>query len=191
MKYVDKLHLTSTELIGLPEQQKDSYVKIDTGDAALANACLGQKGVMLTPLQIASLVATVADDGFWSPPRIVKYTLDESGKRKDLDSLAKEQVMSLGTARKVQSMLRLVVTEGTGQTASLTEVGVAGKTATSQTGRMKKDGEEVLNTWFAGYLPDDKPRWAIVVLAEEGKSGAESCAPVFKEIARGLLEINP
>ncbi|MBP1761138.1 MAG: Peptidoglycan glycosyltransferase, partial [Firmicutes bacterium] len=191
LQYVDKLHLTSTELIGMPEQQGDSYVSIDPGDAALANACLGQRGVMLTPLQIATLLSTVADDGYWSPPRLVKYTLNESGQRRELDSLRGEQVMSSGTAQKVQSMLAMVVAEGTGQTARLPEVGVAGKTATSQTGRIKENGEEVLNTWFAGYLPVDEPRWTIVVLAEEGKSGAESCAPVFKEIARGLLEINP
>jgi peptidoglycan glycosyltransferase/penicillin-binding protein 2 len=191
LQYVDRLHLTSTELIGMPEQQRDSYVSIDPGDAALANACLGQRGVMLTPLQIATLLSTVADNGYWSPPRLVKYTLDESGQRRELDSLSGEQVMRSGTAQKVQAMLEMVVAEGTGQTARLSEVGVAGKTATSQTGRIKENGEEVLNTWFAGYLPVDEPRWAIVVLAEEGKSGAESCAPVFKEIARGILEINP
>jgi len=191
LQYVDKLQLTSTELIGIPGQQRDSYVSIDPGDAAMANACLGQRGVMLTPLQIASLLSTVADNGYWSPPRLVQYTLDESGQRMELDSPSGEQVIRSDTARKVQSMLKKVVSEGTGQTARLPEVGIAGKTATSQTGRMKENGEEVLNTWFAGYLPDDDPRWAIVVLAEEGKSGAESCAPVFKEIARGILEINP
>ena len=191
LQYVDKLHLTSTELIGMSGQQRDSYVRIDPGDAALANACLGQKGVMLTPLQIASLLATVADNGYWAPPRIVKYTLDESGERQDLTAQSGEQVISSGTAKKVQSMLEAVVTEGTGQSARLSEVGIAGKTATSQTGRIKGNDEEVLNTWFAGYLPTDEPRWVIVVLAEEGKSGAEDCAPVFKEIARGMLVINP
>ncbi len=191
LQYVDKLHLTSTELIGMQGQQQDSCVSIDPGNAALANACLGQRGVMLTPLQIASLLSTVADYGYWSPPRLVKYTLDESGRRREIDASGGEQVMRPDTAQKVQSMLAMVVAEGTGQTAWLPEVGVAGKTATSQTGRIKENDEEVLNTWFAGYLPADQPRWVIVVLAEEGKSGAESCAPVFKEIARGILEINP
>lgn len=191
LQYVDKLHLTSTELIGMPGQQRDSCVRIDGGEAALANACLGQQGVMLTPVQIASLLATVADNGRWAAPRIVKYTLDESGRREDLKAPRAEQVISTRTARKVQSMLEGVVTAGTGQSARISEVLIAGKTATSQTGRLKENDEEVLNTWFAGYLPADEPRWAIVVLAEEGKSGSENCAPVFKEIARQILTINP
>lgn len=191
LEYVDRLHLLDPEIIGMTDRQTDSYVRIDAGNAALANACLGQEGVMLTPVQIASLLATVADDGYWSPPRMVKYTLDEKGSRKEFASVPGEQVISAGTARKVQSMLELVVAAGTGQSARLPGIGVAGKTATSQTGRIKIDGEEVLNTWFAGYLPADQPRWAIVILAEEGKSGAENCAPVFKAIAQGLLDINP
>lgn len=193
MQYVDKLHLTSPELVGMPGQQKNSHVSIDPGDPAMANACLGQRGVMLTPVQIASLLATIADNGYWSPPRLVKYTLDKSGKARQQDaaSASGEQAIRVETARKIQSMLASVVTEGTGQAARLNEVAVAGKTATSQTGRIKESGEEVLNTWFAGYLPADEPHWAVVVLAEEGKSGAENCAPVFKEIAQGILEINP
>ncbi|HPF20023.1 MAG TPA: penicillin-binding protein 2 [Syntrophomonas sp.] len=191
LQYVDQLHLTNPELSGLPGQQKDSYVSIDPGDPAMANACLGQRGVMLTPVQIASLLATIADDGCWSPPQLVKYTLDGSGQMRQLDTVPGEQVIRVATAQKIQSMLAGVVTDGTGQAARLDEVAVAGKTATSQTGRIKENGEEVLNTWFAGYLPADAPRWVIVVLAEEGKSGAENCAPVFKEIARELLAINP
>ncbi|HWQ76037.1 MAG TPA: penicillin-binding protein 2 [Syntrophomonas sp.] len=191
LEYVDRLHLLDPEIIGMTDQQTDSYVRIDAGNAALANACLGQEGVMLTPVQIVSLLATVADDGYWAPPRMVKYTLDEKGSRKEFASAPGEQVISANAASKVQSMLELVVAAGTGQSARLPGIGVAGKTATSQTGRIKTDGEEVLNTWFAGYLPADQPRWAIVILAEEGKSGAENCAPVFKAIAQGLLDINP
>lgn len=99
--------------------------------------------------------------------------------------------MSEKTAHKVQAMMEKVVTEGTGKSASLPNIRIAGKTATSQTGKMKDNGEEVLNTWFAGYLPADNPRWVIVVLAEEGQSGAENCAPVFKDIAQGMLAITP
>ena len=52
MEYVDKFHITDESLIGYSSDQDYSYVKV-TGVAALANACLGQQGVMLTP-QIAS-----------------------------------------------------------------------------------------------------------------------------------------
>ena len=69
-----------------------------------------------------------------------------------------------------------VVTEGTG------------KTATSQTGNFDQEGNEILNTWFTGFFPANNPRWAIVVLVEGGKSGAENAAPVFKTIAHQILQ---
>ncbi len=188
-KYVDELHLTDAKLLGLDNVQSGTYVQIDGGEAALGNACLGQQGVMLTPLQIASLVATVADDGYWAPPAVVKYTLDDEGRPKYLPTNMKKKVIDIRTAQEVQTMMEKVVAEGTGRTASLSELKVAGKTATSQTGKLRENGEEILNTWFAGYLPAESPRWVIVVLVEEGKSGAQNCAPVFKDISQGMLEM--
>lgn len=190
LQEVAALHLTDNRLIGLGKVNANTYVQIDGGKPALGNACLGQRGVMLTPLQITSLLATVADDGKWAPPAIIKYTLDSKGIKHTPDLKDKERVIDSKTNQKVQKMMEKVVAEGTGQTAKLPDVMIAGKTATSQTGNIKAS-EEILNTWFAGYLPAEAPRWAIVVLVEEGKSGAENCAPVFKDISRGILEISP
>ncbi|HBQ86984.1 MAG TPA: hypothetical protein DD811_10990 [Syntrophomonas sp.] len=85
----------------------------------------------------------------------------------------------------------MTVSEGTGKTAALKEITVAGKTATSETGSLSEDQEQVLNTWFGGYFPADKPEWAIVVLSEDGTSGAQNAAPVFRDIARGILQYYP
>lgn len=191
LQQVAALHLTDNKIIGGDQMNAATYVKIDGGDAALGNVCLGQQGVMLTPLQIASLLATVADDGYWAPPSILKYTLDSNGIKHNPALKKRTRVIDVQTNRQVQRMMEKVVAEGTGQAARLSEVKIAGKTATSQTGNIRKDGEEILNTWFAGYLPAEEPRWAIVVLVEEGKSGAENCAPVFKDISQGMLEISP
>jgi len=88
-------------------------------------------------------------------------------------------------------MLSLTVEKGTGRSAALAEVSLAGKTGTSQTGQINEQQEEILNTWFAGYLPAENPRWAVVVMVEEGISGAESAAPVFKDLAEILLQLYP
>lgn len=187
LDWVERLQLLNNTIIGLPGQIGDSYVNIDGGPAALANACLGQKGVMLTPVQVASLLSTVADDGQWAAPRILAYTVDRNGKLSRPEQKPKLRVMNEETAQNVGQMLQLAVTEGTGRSAAIPETEVAGKTASSQTGRYRPDETEVLNTWFAGYLPAEHPRWAIVVLVEGGQSGAQSSAPVFQEIARQLV----
>ncbi|MEQ8201840.1 MAG: penicillin-binding protein 2 [Syntrophomonadaceae bacterium] len=190
LHYVEKVHLTDETLLGYEAGGMGSYVKIDGGGAAIGNASLGQQGVMVTPLQIASLVATVADEGVWAAPSLVKYTLDRSGHRVPIPGGERLQVISPPTAAKVRLLLEKVVQEGTGRAAAIPETRVAGKTATSQTGRMVSEDTEALNTWFAGYLPAENPRWAIVVMVEEGSSGAQNCAPIFRDIGRGILQYN-
>ncbi len=191
LDYVEKFHITDETLLGYNGDRDYSYVNIEPVKPALANACLGQQGVMLTPLEIASMVATIADNGKWAPPSLVRYSVDKQGVKTSLDNPDKEQVISEKTARIVQDLMIKTVKEGTGKTAALKTVQSAGKTATSQEGIVKNDDEEreILNTWFAGFFPADKPRWAIVVLVEDGTSGAADAAPVFKEIAEGMLDI--
>jgi len=188
LTYAERLHLTDEKLLGYGNYQAKSYIAIENADPAVGNACLGQEGVMLTPLHICNLVATVADNGRYAPPVLVRYTIDREGNKQMLTPPTKEQVISPQTAQTLQQLMEKVVTEGTGKTASLTEVSVAGKTATSQTGNYDQEGNEILNTWFTGFFPADNPRWAIVVLVEGGKSGAENAAPVFKQIAHQLLQ---
>ncbi len=188
LNYVNKMHLTDETLLGYENTAMGSYVKIDGGAAAMGNASLGQQGVMVTPLQIASLLATVADNGVWAYPSLVKYTIDQDGHRTTVTSGERQQVISPSTAAKLRVLLEKVVQEGTGRTAAIPEAPVAGKTATSQTGRMISENEEALNTWFAGYLPADEPRWVVVVLVEEGRSGSENCAPIFRDISQGILQ---
>lgn len=188
MQYVRSFHLADESLAGYKMGKCGSYVQIEAGEAALGNACLGQEGVMLTPLQLASLLATVADDGRWVEPSLVRYSVDQDGQRHYPPRQPSEQAISVATAREVQRLLELVVSSGTGKTAALQEVPVAGKTATSETGALKEEQEQVLNTWFGGYFPADRPEWVIVVLSEDGISGAQNAAPVFQDIARGILQ---
>ncbi|MGI6412765.1 MAG: peptidoglycan D,D-transpeptidase FtsI family protein [Syntrophomonadaceae bacterium] len=185
MEYAERLRLCDSTINGF-DYKSSSFIHINPGQPALGNASLGQQGVMLTPLQLSSLIATIADDGYWAPPSIVRYTIGQDGKASPVAGLKKEAVLSRDTCQKVQRLMEHVVNKGTGKTASIPETLVAGKTATSQTGIFKND-EEILNAWFGGYFPADNPRWAVVVLAEEGKSGASDAAPVFRKIAAGMV----
>lgn len=188
LKYARQLKITDSIVIGYPDCQTGSFVQIDSGQAALANASIGQQGVMVTPLQLTSLIATIADNGWYKSPSLVKYTIDSQGTRQDYKAGRGERVLDAETAQAVQKLMEKCISEGTGKSAALSEVMVAGKTATSQTGIIK-EYHEVLNAWFGGYLPADKPRWAIVVLVEEGRSGAAEAAPIFKAIAQKILPL--
>ncbi len=190
VRHAEQLHLTESEIIGYPGLECQGYVRIEPGPAALGNASIGQEGVMLSPVQVASLVATIADDGKWTPVRLVRGVRRADGEwERRFGPLPKQQVINQETARKLKDMLELAVNKGTGKKARLNWCQAAGKTASSQTGRFSPEGKEVLNAWFAGYLPAESPRWVIVVLAEEGISGGESAAPVFQEIGNELARL--
>ena len=74
------------------------------------------------------------------------------------------------------------VENGTGKSARPEAGGAGGKTASAETG-MREDGEQVVHGWFAGFYPAEQPQYAIVVLVENGRSGSQSAAPVFRQIA--------
>ena len=78
---------------------------------------------------------------------------------------------------------------GTGINGKPDNASSAGKTATAQTGRYKETGEEILCTWFCGFFPFENPQYTVVVFNENGKSAADDCAPVFKEIAENITYI--
>jgi penicillin-binding protein 2 len=70
--------------------------------------------------------------------------------------------------------------EGTGRAAAIEGYDVCGKTGTAEV----RGGGKI--TWFASYAPYKKPRYAVVVMAENGTSGGKTCAPIAKEIFEAL-----
>lgn len=186
--YVKRVHLDNEDIGGFNYGSSGSGVLIDGGPAAQGNASIGQQGVMLSPLQLCSLVATIADHGRWGQPSLVSYTVDSHGQRKYYAKGETQQVIKRETAETVQGLMVKTVRQGTGVNAAPLEVAAAGKTGTGQTGNLGRDQKEILNSWFAGYFPAEKPHWAVVVLVEESRSGAQDAAPVFKNIAEEMVK---
>lgn len=186
LEFCRRLHLVEPDIIGFDNGQAKGVVNIDYGQAALANACLGQKGVKLTPLQAANLVATLADRGRYKRPRLVKEIRLGSEIVEEFPGDPGEQVLNEEVCDELLSYLRLVTQRGTGIRANFPGAICGGKTATAQTGQLTEEGEELLDTWFVGYFPFEKPRWVIAVLVEHGESGGRNAAPVFREIAREI-----
>ncbi|MGE5454323.1 MAG: penicillin-binding transpeptidase domain-containing protein, partial [Methylocystaceae bacterium] len=182
LQEAERLHLTDNQITGFDHLEQNGLLQVEPGGPALANACLGQQGVMMTPLRMANMMATVADNGWWRPPRLVLEKRQGDRPIALYRQPPARQVISSTTSQRLQKMLRSVVDEGTGKRAQ----GLwptAGKTASSEaTG-------DILHTWFAGYVPADEPRIAIAVLVEQGTSGGATCAPIFKAIADGAAKI--
>jgi cell division protein FtsI (penicillin-binding protein 3) len=150
-------------------------------------------GVAVTPVQMASAYATVANDGVRLQPHIVERIGSDQRP-----AVRARRVLSRHVARQVMAMMRDVVVEGTGQEAALPGYQVAGKTGTAA----KPDPSGGYSTSdyvasFVGVVPATNPRLVVLVTVDEPRGaiwGGVVAAPAFAEIARfGLqyLEIPP
>ena len=155
----------------------------------LANFSIGQGEFEATPLQVASMVATIANNGIKVDPYLVsKLTNSEGVVVKSYEVSPGTRVLSTKTARQLQEMMTAVTRIGTGQTAYVEGLGSAGKTGSAETGRTNGAGQGISHAWFAGYGPLKNPQYAIVVFVEDGMSGGDVAAPLFGEILSGIYE---
>jgi stage V sporulation protein D (sporulation-specific penicillin-binding protein) len=154
------------------------------------NIGFGQ-GIVVTPIQLLAAYAAIANDGIYIPPRLVAEapgsTLPERKPRR---------VMSPENALTLRRDMETVVTQGTGKSAKIAGYSVAGKTGTAQIAKNGRYGHGYVAS-FAGFLPVEKPRLAILVSVwhpRRGQYGGVVSAPVFREIARqsvAYLKIPP
>jgi len=161
---------------------------------SIAAIAMGQE-IGISPIQLASLVSTFANDGVWVAPRIVAGTVAPQG---GLQTVAfhpgpSHRVISPFTAAEMRSMMQKVVLVGTGRKANLQGYSAAGKTGTAQkvdpaTGAYSKS--KYVGS-FAGFAPVNNPQIVVAVILDSAvglHQGGQVSAPVFRRIAQQVLE---
>ncbi|MEE9200385.1 MAG: penicillin-binding transpeptidase domain-containing protein [Candidatus Brocadiales bacterium] len=152
------------------------------------NTAIGQGELLVTPLQMAQLLATVANDGILLRPHLLKKIVTDAGvtvlepetpEPQILEEISEEDLLA------VKAALRQVVISGTARRKGLKELGVAGKTGTSQIGGTNKN-----HLWFVGYFPFDSPRYAFCITLERTTGhGGSVAAPIAHDLVSGILDI--
>lgn len=159
---------------------------------SLETVAIGQE-IGVTPLQLAAAYGAIANRGVLMKPRIVRELQEPGGRTiRAVRPRKVRRVMSASTARDLSAMLAKVVEEGTGETARIPGVSVAGKTGTAQwfdpkTGRY--DPSSHISS-FAGFVPAEDPRLVGVVIVERPSGvgwGREVAAPCFRRVVEGIL----
>jgi penicillin-binding protein A len=153
---------------------------IDSGRLAF-----GQFNMLATPLQMALVAATIADRGVQPKPYLVQKIVAADGstvtstKPQMLGRVIKPQ-----TAAELNQMMQLVVQAGTGTTAQIPGVPVAGKTGTAELGL-----GSIYDAWFVCFAPANNPRFVVAVVVEKQPNGfgASVSAPIAKAILEKLL----
>lgn len=150
----------------------------------LALLGFGQGLLTDSPVHFCSFICSIANGGIYNSPNIILGSVDDNGGAYYNEPSQGDRVMNASTAYKLSEYMRYVVSHGTGKNADY-NFSSAGKTSTAQTGHYVDD-KEICNTWFAGFYPYKDPEYAIVVMTENGTSGAGDCCPVFRTIVENL-----
>jgi cell division protein FtsI (penicillin-binding protein 3) len=159
--------------------------------ATMATIPYGQ-GIAVTPLQMASVYATIANDGTWIQPQLVKGTIDASGTYHPAPPQATRSVVSPQTARTVTSMLAYAVQSGTGTEAQIPGYQVAGKTGTARIPLPDRPGyytnRDIAS--FIGMLPASGPKVVIAAILDQPTTvyGGIAAAPLFQQVARYAIQ---
>ena len=161
---------------------------------SIAAISMGQE-IGISPLQLAGLVSTFANDGVWVAPRIVAGPVEPQGTPQTVvfHPGASRRVISSFTAGEMRSMMQKVVLEGTGRKAILEGYTSAGKTGTAQkvdpaTGAYSKT--KYIGS-FAGFAPINNPQIVVAVILDSAvglHQGGQVSAPVFRRVAQQVLE---
>ncbi len=195
-EYLRKFGLFSKTGIQLPGEANSIFIKEEkAGPVELATISFGQR-FEITPLQMITAVSSIANDGTYIKPRIVKSIINsQTGEKTDMPVETGEQIISKENAEKVLSMMNSVVSEGTGKNAKVEGYEIGGKTGTSEDG--VNTGKYV--TSFCGVAETDEPYMVLLITlynptGEGGHQGGGVAAPVggkiFSEVLPYLESLN-
>lgn len=207
----DRFHLGRELGIGLPNEKKGLIPTMEWKlnrfgkkwiPGETLPVAIGQGYVLMTPVQLASMVATIANEGTVYRPHLVKKIVDPDGTT--LQEFAPEVLGTTGVSaasfKKVKQGMYAVVNDpgGTGANARLWDVKVAGKTGTSQVVKLGADRKQARayqhtdHGLFVSFAPYDKPEIAVAVVVEHGGGGGAVAAPIAAKILRGYFDLkNP
>ena len=140
---------------------------------------IGQGETVVTPLHMAMIFSAVANGGVIMKPYIVNRVVSADGTVVQANTPSQWRTAISGAdADLLKGYLRRAVTEGTGAKAQGDGYKVWGKTGTAEFN--SKGGT---HAWFVGFAGEDTPQIVISVIVENGQSGGDAAAPIFRKVA--------
>ncbi|WP_029291975.1 penicillin-binding protein 2 [Cellulomonas sp. HZM] len=170
----------------IPMGTATSRFPADMNEPQTAQAAIGQFDVAATPLQMAMVSAAIANGGKLMSPHVVdRIRAADLSVVQTTSPHLQSTAVSPGTAAKLNEMMIGVVKGGSGTSAQISGVQVAGKTGTAQNAV-----GQAPHAWFTAFAPADDPQVAVAVLVEHGGSaGSEATGGrVAAPIARAVIE---
>ncbi|MBR3722696.1 MAG: cell division protein FtsI [Selenomonadaceae bacterium] len=151
------------------------FKTLDKGD--IAQIGIGQSMLLVTPIRMALIASSIANDGVMMEPYLLEKIISSKGiilnehKKKELS-----RVMTKERAGLLKNWMEEVVLSGTGKAAKVSGIRVAGKTGTAENSSDKE------HSWFIGFAELEKRKIAFAILIENGGSGADTAAPIARKL---------
>ena len=191
-KYYEAFGLFDSTNSGLYGEQSSIFQKLDTvGPVELATMSFGQR-LNVTPLQMATAISCIANDGVLMQPRIVKQiTNTDTGTITEIPTKQVRQVISKQTAEEVKSMMESVVTQGTGRNGAVIGYSIGGKTGTSEPPVGKEDEGYIASYVAISPIEDSQIVLLLTLHDPQGKNGHQGGQVAGPVISQMLSEILP
>ncbi len=170
----------SPEAVGfVPSRQyfANRYGRGGWGHGVVMNLCIGQGEILVTPIQMAQYICSIANGGTIYKPKLVKEIRPPMGRPLIVENEKNGQLPASAVAMRIvrDGMVQVVNgPKGTGVWAQLPDVKVAGKTGTAQ------NPHGLDHAWFVAYAPAESPRIVVLTLIEHGISGG-AWAPLARD----------
>jgi peptidoglycan glycosyltransferase len=173
---------TPTDGITLENSRFPAYKSNQKGN--IAQSGIGQAEVLATPMEMALIASTIANDGTMMRPFMVQQVLDSKGKVvKNIEPQSIGDIISKDNSQIMKELMRAVVTNGTGGAAEVSGIKAAGKTGTADHIESKEP-----HAWFIGFAPYDNPQIAIAVIVEEGGVGGKAAAKIAGQVMSAAIK---
>ena len=152
-----------------------------TDDVELANASYGQAQVVVTPLQMALVAATIANGGELMQPRLVTSMTGKHSGTRTIAPKSMGRIISAVNAGAINAAMVQAV-EGPLGRQFTTGAKVPGITTAGKSGTAELGGTGEPHSWFIGFAPAEDPKVAIAVLVEQAGRGGEVAAPIAGDL---------
>ena len=185
-KYYDAFGFFNKTNVGLSGEASGYFFGLDkVHNVELATMSFGQR-FTITPLQMATALCAIANNGYLVQPKIVKsMTNTDTGEIINQETKTVRQVISSSTASKLRDMMKSVVEKGTGKTASVKGYSVGGKSGTSEPPVGNKEAGYVAS--FAAISPVENTKLVVLLTLYDPSNGNHQGGQVAGPIVSKIL----
>lgn len=155
---------------------------------SIAQSGIGQSSILATPMQMALVASTIANDGKMMEPRLVNQVIDKDGNVvRTVDSKVDKQVLTSANAAIIKDYMKNLVDSRVDSSWSYFQgTDAAGKTGTADYNLANGESAKP-HSWFIGFAPASNPKIAVAVIVENGGYGASAAAPIAGNLIKQAL----